>query len=216
MSVEIVIRVTMDAPLHISAETKINTEADRALLKQRHGLPYIPATSLKGRLRAELESLLGHFDRAAPRSEGMQHPLTEQFDVDILTELFGSPWMESRLYFSDLHLTREFQDRKIPTTQTRMGVGINPRRGVAQDQHLYSTELFLPGISLTFEGDVLVETSSVEHVALIIAGLKLVERIGSGRSRGLGWCKIEAVQNTYTTEKLRQAFDRIYSQERRI
>jgi CRISPR/Cas system CSM-associated protein Csm3 (group 7 of RAMP superfamily) len=198
----------LHSPLHIGSETRLNTDADRPLLKDIDGWPYIPATSIKGALRHWLEQLLSN-SAATPRAEGMAQPLTDAElklaqQTDVVTQLFGSPWMESRLRFSNLVLTNRntFLGAEAAPTSTRVGVGMNARRRVARDEVLYSTELFAPGVPLQFRGSVTAYTNE-EQTALIIGALQTLIHLGSGRSRGLGWCKVVVEAPQYTPEQLR-------------
>ncbi len=207
MVTRLLVRIVMQSPLHIGGDSRSGTSAQRPLLKTRDGLPYIPATSLKGRLRAELEQLLAS-DQVAPRAETMVQPLSPSHPVDVISDLFGSPWLESKLHFSDLTLSDDFLPaRRRPTTTTRTGVGINARRRVARDAVLYSTELFAPGVALPFEGEIMAYTDDPLEIGLLLAGLRLIERIGSSRSRGLGWCQVEVnAEPSLTPEALEEAW----------
>ena len=95
-------RLTLESPLHIGGEVQIDTAASRPLLKLRNGQPYVPATSIRGRLRHEVEALLRHTLGEEhichpPRPDRMCHPLQVGDPVCEVCALFGSPWRESPL-----------------------------------------------------------------------------------------------------------------------
>ncbi|MCQ3933164.1 MAG: hypothetical protein DPW16_22170 [Chloroflexi bacterium] len=214
MATQIRLKLTMQSPLHIGGETRLNTSADKPLLKTVDGLPYIPATTLKGRLRHTLEQIL-HSDfvnlyQLGPLSDNMMG------SPDTVHYLFGSPQQESRVYFEDLYLSGPpvildaFLTRRgkaFPTTMIRTGVGINRRRRVAQDQILYSTEVFAPGIDLEFSGSVTALVDDEALIYLLMAGLRFIEQIGSQRSRGFGWCKVDILAPVYDETAMRNALN---------
>ncbi len=192
--------VTTHSPLHIGGETRQNTDATRPMLKTAAGLPYIPATSIKGRLRHEVERLLrGALGPGAvcdaPVAERMCQPLDDAAGVCPACHLFGSPWREAALYFHDLdritvdgaEISLMRRDGIAPQTQTRAGVRINRRRRVVEDQFLFDTELFEPGIPWTFSGTANYLGRHPQNLVLIYMAARAVTMMGSARSRGLGW-----------------------------
>src|SRR4051812_1305051 len=105
--ITLTLSVELESPLHIGGETRQHTDAALPMLKTPEGLPYIPATSIKGRLRDEVERLLrgqSLFVCHAPRPELMCRPVEGQTACAVCT-LFGSPWQEAQLYFADLNLS---------------------------------------------------------------------------------------------------------------
>lgn len=194
------LKLTLESPLHIGGEVRHNTHAKRPMLKTRTGLPYVPATSIKGRLRHETEKLIRHQMGAdavcgAPRPQYMCQPVTDDgAGACPVCALFGSPWFESPLRFSDLTLAQESLNlleagRSIPPTHNRAGIRINRRRRVVEDEFLFDTELFEPGIPWVFEGRALFDGVLDELVPLYFAAAALT-MLGGSRSRGLGWCQL--------------------------
>ena len=80
----------------------------------------------------------------------------------------------------------------------RTGVAINRRRRVAEDQHLYNTELFWPGIQLTFAGT-LRGSLNRQHGALLFASLQLLSTLGRGSTGGMGWVSAHGTFREDTT-----------------
>lgn len=184
------ITITMKSPLHIGALSATSTSAMRGLVKDHDGWPYIPASAFKGRLRHTIEKL----------ARGLNYPVCETHrnmcrdarDACPACQIFGSPWIPGTVRFVDFQLSgpeelvRE-REKKEPSPSTqRYGVSLSRTRKVAEDHLLYTTELFEPGVPLTFTG-VLSDVPGLEESAWIIAGVRMLESLGSSRTRGLGW-----------------------------
>ena len=108
----------------------------------------------------------------------------------IICQIFGAPTLESRIFISDLIIDTDLDTRFV--TEIRNGVTINRRRQVAEDQRLYFTETSLPRADFTFSGDVTIGNEVTdEQFKFLRAGLNYIHAIGTGKTRGLGWIKIE-------------------------
>jgi hypothetical protein len=115
-------------------------------------------------------------------------------DLCLLCRIFGSPWYPAPLQFDDLGLTGpadvvEMLDNTRQSafaTERRYGVAVSRRRRVAEDQLLYSREVFLPGVPLEFGGAI---TGCVERsgLALLWAAGRTLHNLGGARSGGMGW-----------------------------
>ncbi|MCA9983183.1 MAG: hypothetical protein KDE59_02770 [Anaerolineales bacterium] len=192
--VEIVVTVTLRSPLNIGSGAQHGTLSQRGMLKDGSGWPYIPASALKGRWRHAMEQLVGSLP--GQRVCQTHHEMCRQ-EACTVCQLFGSPWQRGRMRFVRLALSgppavvqlREKNSR--PRTEERTGVAINRRRGVAQDNFLYNTELFLPGVPLAFSGVMTGEVSQSE-AGLLAAALQLVPAMGRSKSAGLGWISAAA------------------------
>ena len=82
--------------------------------------------------------------------------------------------------------------QRYPRTAHRYGVAISRRRAVAEENLLFTTELFEPGTPLAFRGTLRGDLT-VEDAALVIAGLRSLPAMGRGKSGGLGWVATKAV-----------------------
>lgn len=209
--------VTLESPLHIGGEVRSNTFAQRPLLKTAFGLPYIPATSIKGRLRHEVERIVHLYYEQQDKVVTCHAPAPEdmcQFesyeDFCPVCKLFGSPWQESALYFEDLKLDETiFAD--ISTVE-RSGVSINRKRRTAEPQRLYNIELFEPGMPLTFSGELEYLGDGATELAPLFMAARMVNKLGGNRSRGLGWCKIVLTKSTEVEEVGKTELRALWSQ----
>ncbi|MEM7344671.1 MAG: RAMP superfamily CRISPR-associated protein [Chloroflexota bacterium] len=210
--IEIDLHLTFSTPPNIGSGAQVNTFADRAFIKDRDGWPYIPATTLKGQLRHAAEKVarglnIGH--TVCVTHQDMCRDET----ICAVCNIFGSPWLPGRLRFVDLALTepdvgqRERKKRSISPhrlSQQRYGVAISRRRKVAEDAHLYTTELFLPGVPLLFSGTLSGDIAS-QDAALVVAAANLLPALGRSKSTGLGHLtaatttRIDGQETTATT-----------------
>lgn len=207
--ISLTLTVQMQSALHIGGETRQNTDAALPMLKTPDGFPYIPATSIKGRLRDEVERLLrrlNHYVCTSPRPEHMCRPIGDQ-PLCAVCALFGSPWHEASLYFQDLtlnHNQRSLIGSKTPSTTPRMSVRINRKRRVAQDNFLFDIELFQPGYSWEFTGQLTYTGDNMADLAPLLLASKGVTMLGKARSRGLGWCSVHiGDEQSQDTDNLR-------------
>lgn len=191
---EIHIQLTLRSPLNIGSGAQRGTLARRAMLKDAEGWPFIPASAFKGKLRHAVEQV----------AEAMQWKPAgcvvnrEACRQCVVCRLFGAPWQPGRLRFSRLALDGPPEvmalKKKIglyPRTTQRMGVAINRRRQVAEEDLLYSTELLWPGLPLEFAGSISGPLNR-QQAGLLLAGLQLLPALGRGKTGGLGWIKVEA------------------------
>jgi CRISPR/Cas system CSM-associated protein Csm3 (group 7 of RAMP superfamily) len=192
---EILVTITVKTPLYIGAGAQQGTLAQRGLLKDRDGWPYIPATSLKGKLRHAVEQIASTLSMGEPILDPHENRVRQP--ADTVSLLFGAPWVPGLVVFEDFHLAGppallEFKKNspKNPRTTERTGVSINRRRKVAADQRLYRTEVFWPGASLEFGGTLRGELS-YSQAGLLVAGLRLIPALGGGKTGGLGWIAVD-------------------------
>jgi len=160
------------------------------------GLPMVPASSLKGRLRHTCkqleEGLRPDTTCDDPLAEAMCQPGSQERPCRVC-RLFGSPWVPAALSITDLLLVEPaFLTRgdAPPRTSLRYGVGLSRRRRVAQDQLLYTTEVFLPGGTITLGGEISGDVAEAD-LGLLVAGLENLLTLGGGKTSGLGWCDLE-------------------------
>lgn len=196
--IEIAVKLTFETPLNIGSGAQHGTFADRAMIKDMDGWPYVPASAFKGRLRHAVEQVA--------HAQGLSgcdthHHTCRGDDPCPVCAIFGSPWVPGRLRFARLRLEgpagvvtglEELQRQgRVPRTQVRYGVALSRRRRVSEDRLLYTTELFEPGTQLEFGGMLRGEITR-RDAALVVAGLRLLPAVGRGKTGGLGWVHTHA------------------------
>jgi CRISPR/Cas system CSM-associated protein Csm3 (group 7 of RAMP superfamily) len=193
---EIDVKLVFETPVNIGSGAQVSTFADRAMIKDARGWPYIPASALKGRLRHAIEQLLAGLGQSVCRSP-IPDAMCKTSPCPVC-QLMGSPWIEGRLFFENLPLTgpqaivEARKDPSHPGTETRTGVSLGRRRKVAAEGLLYTTELFRPGVKLEFSGKIRGRIT-LDQAALVVAGLRSIPALGGGKTGGLGWCQVEVV-----------------------
>lgn len=186
--------ITLDTALSIGAGGSAGTLADKSIVRDGWGRPLIPGSQVKGKLRWAVEQLL--------RRMGQDIPAPFDTDVEketLVRELFGSPKQRSQLHFADLPTTIVAADQACSMqhrlSQIRPSVSINRRRGTAEDQRLLFQETTLERMEFKHERAItgkLPAVSADQYAALLWAALRLTDRWGGAKSRGLGWATIKA------------------------
>lgn len=189
--------------------------SDLPVIKDALGLPLIPGSSFKGALRSRLESFLRGIwggDRhlvANPANEQEwsitaseikkikeEYPddlsLTEAIvnQTDLISSLFGSPWVSSKFQVRDLTVLDE---NWFGQYQERDGVAIDRDTETAADGKLYDFQVVPAGTPFEFRA--VVENAEEWELGLLMIGLHQFETqqipLGGGRSRGLGVVKLD-------------------------
>ena len=186
--------------LHIGAgdlEMRIGG-IDNPVIRDAQGFPYIPGSSLKGKMRSLLEwrsgALTGDkpLGRAAADDERAR-PILMLFGVgggDSVPE-----FMPSRLSVADAPLSEKdrLPGRNAPLTEAKFENSINRIEGTATNPR--QTERVVPGTSFDFTATIRVFENDPDLVTLLLQGMALLEldALGGSGSRGYGKVKFEDV-----------------------
>lgn len=205
--------LTTVTALRISADR--STEpigSDLPVIKDALGRPLIPGASFKGALRSRLESFLRGIDpsladdpanfTSSTRNNQVkafkeQHKdndlaLTQALIeiTDIVSLLFGSPWIASKFQVRDLTVLPE---NWFGQYQERDGVAIDRDTETAADGKLYDFQVVPAGTPFEFKA--VVENAEDWELGLLMIGLHQFETeqipLGGGRSRGLGVVRLD-------------------------
>lgn len=145
-------------------------------------VPFIPGSSLKGRTRSHVERLCRTLGQPVcrPPDPAWMCPHGNAVPAGtfcIPCRIFGSPWRESGVRFSDL-----VWQGSAPDPETRSSVSISRRTGSAHEALLRTVDVAPRGrLSGRIEGRL-----TLEELKWLVAGLRLVRHLGSGKARGLG------------------------------
>lgn len=169
---------------------------DRTVLRDSSGMPYLAASSIKGRLR--------HASLRVLSSSG--HPACEYGDQDSvcsgsiacgLCTLFGSRLRQAAVLVCDaypdadtariLAIIQEASKGQFPPrdSSVRMGVAVDRYRRVVQPQLLFSTETLPSG--LCFQSEILGDLD-VSQESLLRKACHVLTHFGADAARGLGRC----------------------------
>lgn len=185
-------------------------------------LPYIPGSSIKGKMRSLLEWELGVVSITVGKPLGFRHLKEPGIDVpsamDILKLFGGAPEGNSdstaaeeigpsRLSFWDCNLEaawiKEMNDKNLLCTEVKMENSIDRIKGTAENPR--NTERVPAGAVFDFRLSIRVHDEE-DLLATILKGMKLVELTGLGGSGSRGYGKIRfrdlALDGTSVQEKL--------------
>lgn len=166
--------------------------------------PYIPGSSLKGKIRSLLEILQGYeYDLSLTRLFGKKADDTENKNEILAT----------RLSFWDCFMTPEWkkqvEEKSLPFTEVKMENTINRLDGKAQNprntERVYAGSVFNFKLSWkVFEGD-----DEDDYKTLILKGLKLLEKdsLGGSGSRGYGKVRFQGLK--MNGQSIQEDFDKI-------
>ncbi len=122
----------------------------------------------------------------------------------LICQLFGSPWLASRLQVRDLLVVEETWFGQF---QERNGVAIDRGKEVAAEGKLYDFEVVPAGARFGFTA--IVENAEDWQLGMLIAGLRPFQTgdiaIGGARSRGLGLVKLHLTEQNYINSEDKDA-----------
>ncbi|MBD2298843.1 CRISPR-associated RAMP protein Csx7 [Nostoc sp. FACHB-190] len=193
--------------------------SDLPVIKDAFDRPLIPGSSLKGALRSRLESFLRaiHHDFAANPAQETEWsiPPDEMTNVkeriknltpqekeaqlheyiinntDLVSSLFGSPWLASKFQIRDLTVSQP-EENWFGQYQERDGVAIDRDTETAGDGKLYDFQVVPAGTPFIFHA--VIENAEEWELGMLMIGLHQFQTeqipLGGGRSRGLGVVKL--------------------------
>ncbi len=183
------VKITLEAPMHLgTAEQRTGTPETQSvpLLRDFRGHPCIPATALKGLHRIATEQAaagLGFTICESSETRHMCQPLAKQ-PFCVICQIFGSPWLPSRIYYRDLPATG------TPINEIRVYAPQSRLRGVQKGRYYAVLEALPAGTVFTGQFDHMIQDPALLALALI--GLRSITAVGAGRSTGRGLCRVEA------------------------
>jgi CRISPR/Cas system CSM-associated protein Csm3 (group 7 of RAMP superfamily) len=169
---------------------------DRTVVREANGLPYIPGSTVKGRLCFYAERVL----RSLPPSAGLslQHGPQCKAVTTACTVccLFGNPAIPAHLrvsqampvppwdtLFQELLKTRHNPVLR-PDVEIRPGIALSRLCRTTRPDHLFFDEA-VPAV--TFSGSMLIEASAKPEERLFLIGAgKLVDALGARKAAGRG------------------------------
>lgn len=194
------VEVRLQGMLCVGGPGRPHPVADRVVALDEQGLPYLPASTVRGRLRAHLERLLRAYDRPVcepPRPARMCPHAALKGVSDgycVACKLFGSPWREAAVLCSDFRLADGVQagvqpgaDRLVPTV-LRTEVGIARKLGTVSEGRLFFTEAVPQGTEqepVRFVGEMEARADRSE-IGWLVAAMALVTHLGGQKGRGPG------------------------------
>lgn len=180
---DICYQITMHTDWHCGSGLAAGADVDALVVKDEHGLPYIPGKTIKGLVREALEEL----------SQLSQEQFMDQeaFEKDFgYFEEDKDQMQKGAVFFDNAQLSpsesgailaeglSQYLFRSISST------AIGPD-GIAKEHSLRKMQVAVP---CTLEGRIRFVSDSM--YAPIVAALGYIKRLGQNRNRGLGRCSI--------------------------
>lgn len=176
---------------------------DDTVMKDENGLPYLPGTTLKGNIRqacVDIAKIAGImvYDTSAKELKallGAGKDLSDPRAFSPITQIFGSPYLPAGFEFYSAYMAAgaaesDWARQMLIWSETHNEL---TETGIAKPDHLFSHEvacyqLPLSGTAQPFWFPIIPKRNEVsaEAVALLVAGIRFVDRIGAKKSRGKG------------------------------
>jgi len=212
---EITGKITLKSGLHIGAgDTEMRIGGtDNPVVKHPHTLlPYIPGSSLKGKVRSLIEmrsGLMGH-TKGSPLSfkhlKDLEQAGQDTAECEKILKLFGCSGAETledydlgptRVAFADCHVHSAWQEKvsqgSLAYTEIKVETAIDRVTGTAKNRSLRQTERVIAGAEFDFKVSLKKFDGDEDMLPLLLEGLKLLEQdaLGGSGSRGYGRIHIE-------------------------
>jgi len=212
--------------LHIGAgdtEMRIGGTDNPVVKNPLDGQPYIPGSSLKGKIRSLLEWQLGLVTAANGKPFSFQHIKDGRTDTpaaDLIRLFGGAPGGEvdklvkeigpTRLAFWDCSLNADWlgkvRARNLLTTEAKSENSIDRIAGVATSPRF--TERVIAGAEFDFRLSLKV-IDGEDLIAMLLQGLKLLEADSLGGSGSRGYGKVALTNLALDGESMQTRFDAI-------
>lgn len=193
------VEVRLLGMVHVAGPGRVRPLVDRAVVVDEQGVPYLPASTVRGRLRAHLERLLRAYGLPVctpPRPARMcpHAGLVGTADGYCLAcQLFGSPWRDAAVLCDDFRAEVQGPDAAEKRAWEQMmvvrsGVGIGRKLGTVWEERLFFTEAvpsYTGGEGVSFVGEIEARADWVA-VGWLVAAMRLVTHLGGQKGRGLG------------------------------
>ncbi|MCS7065564.1 MAG: CRISPR-associated RAMP protein Csx7 [Fimbriimonadales bacterium] len=189
-------------------ETALPTATDLPVMRTPEGKPFIPGSSLRGALRSHIERIVRSFEPQVGNGKGACNPTRtsewcirseERKELDAtqvyqrscrVCQVFGSPWLASRVRLRDLYLAETTADA-MP--ELRDSVAIDREKESVANK--FDFEALPAGVRFTME--VVAENLNPAELGLLLVALRELERgeilLGGFKGRGLGCVRLEKI-----------------------
>lgn len=209
---------------HIGCGAGRTGDIDSLIQRDQDGLPYIPAKTLTGIWRDACELVALALDDGTENGawqKWVDYLFGEQ--PSIATQAIETSPRPAALsiraaYLPDKLKTalKDKSQLKEALTFVKPGIQIEPESGCAKEDFLRFEEMVRGGTILEAKCELDLpedESQKCAAYALLIAGTKLVERLGGKRRRGAGKCQLVINKNTYQEEDIQPWIDWLEANE---
>ena len=197
--------IRFDSDFRVGAGWGIPGMVDNTVIRTQERLPYIPGATIKGNVRNSCEEICRVLGLALPRDD------EPEADTPV-ARIFGTPFVPAGFVFGSAYLADEASSKDFLRHFIRVERNnrIDARTGTAMEDHFYSSETAWKSLEFEFEiaeSHLFEGTLEEKDMALLVASLRYTDRIGAGKSRGRGKCRIEIEDGTWEEKTVEQWLD---------
>ncbi|OPX19801.1 MAG: hypothetical protein BZ151_07310 [Desulfobacca sp. 4484_104] len=204
--------INFSTPFRVGSGLGRGLGLDHTAVRDAWGLPYIPASTLKGRLRslckrvaltlAATDPVYNNICQTLDNREACKPAANEK--PCIICQLFGSRFWPGALRFSDGRLSETQQTQRTELllrqrlhpgkidpalAQARTQIRISRHRGVAEAKFLFCGEALPKTLIFTARINIIGDLAAAAE-NLLDWGVRLLTHLGAQKSRGLGQCRL--------------------------
>lgn len=166
---------------HCGSGLSAGADLDALVVKDSDNLPFVPGRTVKGLLREAAEEIYGNSELL----NVLFGVSSDQEKNDNLSRTGKAFFSSATLADSDVIVRDKLQDYLYQSVAST-SIGDD---GIAKDHSLRKTETVIP---LTLEGQIL--NVPAEAKEMLTNAMAYVKRMGTGRTRGLGRCKMKIME----------------------
>lgn len=203
---------SLKSPLRVATGVGRAGWLDNTVMRNAAGHPFIPGSSIKGRVRAtafRISQGLGATIHS-PTQESVGCPITAE--PCLICRVFGAAQWPGTLHFADANLDPLLQtlisslDRPLGQNEdsfqpqaglafgrlTRTNTAIGRRRRVVLPGRLFTFETIDSSVTFigSITGDIYGLSADYREIALLVAALESITHLGGAKGRGMGRCTI--------------------------
>jgi len=215
-------KIVLESGLHIGAgDTEMHIGGiDNTVVRHPHTQePYIPGSSIKGKVRSllEMKSGLMHITGGAPlQAKHLESSGEQEEECRNILKLFGSSGADAekiaefgptRLSFADCLLSEKSRKERLALFEIKSETAIDRIKGTAKSGSLRFIERVPAGIEFDFTVHLkMLGEEDKELLDYLLLGLKLLEMdaLGGSGSRGYGKIRFE-----FEDEDIKNKFESI-------
>lgn len=171
-----------------------NGNLNQLTVRNSKGQLILSASSIKGRLRYHASQFVDLLNRHSRKPRGEA----------VIGELFGNYKQQGALYFEDATLLG-FEDDHGFFSEVRSGVKISRRTGSQVKKHLHFYEVIPAGLAFETEIEGAIDSTCKTTLVTLLAAIRLMDKIGSKKSSGLGRIDSHIQTMTYDGSSLTSA-----------
>jgi CRISPR-associated protein Csx10 len=212
------ITVKMLSDWHIGCGAGRTGDIDSLVQRDQDGFPYIPAKTLTGIWRDACELIalgLDNGNEDGAWKKWLDYLFGEQPSIakQVIEASPRSAALSIRAAFLPVNLRTALKDKphlKEALSFVKPGIQIDAESGCAKEDFLRFEEMVRGGTILEAKCEFNLPKDEYQRrvaYALLIAGSKLLERLGGKRRRGAGKCQLVINKNTYQEENIQDWID---------